>query len=107
MTDYFVFFFSIGLITTGLHRLLLQGANFVPFLEILAGILVWTPYRDIVLYAWLLGAVLFSLSILSSQNMYGTYPDIFTAQKDPMAVYFHLTWALVLLYVLWYKKKNG
>jgi len=104
--NFFVFFLSIGLVTTGLHRLFLKEqsvSNLIPFLEVLAGILVWTQYRDIVLYAWMAGAILFSLLILFKQNMYDTYPDMFTLKREPMAVYFHLTWALIILYILFQK----
>jgi hypothetical protein len=104
--EYFVLFLSIGLVTTGLHRLFLKEpsvSNVVPFLEVLAGILVWTRYRDVVLYMWMVGAILFSFLILFSQDMSTTYPDMFTVKRDPMSVYFHLTWALIILYILFQK----
>lgn len=104
--EYFVFFLSIGLVTTGLHRLFLKEqsvSNVIPFLEVLAGILVWTRYREVVLYTWMVSAILFSFLILFSRDMSTTYPDMFTIKRDPMAVYFHLTWALIILFILFQK----
>ena len=123
--NFFIIFLSFGLITTGLHRLFLRNEilkerqtifpelpllsiYIIPLFEILSGFLVWTPYKNIVMSMWVIGVLLFTVSMLfrknARQEIMDTYPDIFTYQSRMLSVYFHLTWVLIILYMLMFTK---
>lgn len=120
MKLYFIYFLSIALFITGIHRLILKDDTLderrrifpelpfisiylIPIFEILTSFLIWTKYRNIVLYTWIISVLLIILSILcrknERENVIKTYKDVFTFKSTTTSIVLHLFWILIMFYV--------
>jgi len=73
----------------------------IPIFEILTGFLVWTKYRNVALGTWIVGVLVFMLSLMlrpsERQKVVDSYRDVFTFDSTFTSLTVHFLWIVIIV----------
>jgi hypothetical protein len=72
----------------------------IPIFEILTGFLVWTKYRNAALATWIVGVLVFMLSLMlrpsERRKVLDSYRDVFTVDSTFTSLTVHFLWIVII-----------